>query len=1133
VLVGCIFDDYRKAHSRLLKQHSVRTVVALTAAFDCVDSNEDGSIDFQEWCALLRRYFYMTELLPSASRSAVGRFVQAWCGTRPSKPVTDEDDTFTSEQLVKMRTLFGMLDTDGNGAINLPEFLSLMEVLSLNLEVTVAPSLLSRRSRLWLRVKGVLERAASWHVPRVRAWVTSPRFEGCVMFVVALALVALFAQSSRGNHSAEAEFWFGAVDWAFTVVFLIEVGLKVTGLGLRLWWVDPWNRVDFVLVGFSVALKFAVAVASTNSVRLSRMTRLLRVVRSFRSLRSLKTLAVLKRLSTAASAFVHIAPVMLDWGRVVGLVFYAWSALGCELFKGAQDDLRQRLIDHPELNHHHRLDETANFDSFLGAALVLITVFSGSNWSYAMLRVMEVRSRYAAWYFCIFFLVTVTVLSSVLTAIAVEVYLRVQTDAKKDVPDSVGSPPSGTTAGGDDTSHSQPSAQPSSGANGNPLWAHGDLAQSQTGRGRMEEEGGNGSGSPDVVAEGSAPAAVPPAVVAAAAATTTTTGVGPTTTAAATAHGGAASVFAAGSRDGVRGQRAVRESAARDPKPARGDVAGAAAPARAAAAGSGPGPMRGAVVSKWAKVRRAVLLARKLQLLRSAVEGMAPVQASGLGKYAVSLAGLGMSPEFAALVASVSPGEKVGLGSFMPLQGEASASHRRSQRRDSSSSHTSGSRRERSDRSSRGRARRGSHQSSSGSAGGLGKFPADGSRFTGQPTSAAATLPAASKWAKVRRAVALARRLQVLRTAVEGMVPPGRRTGFGAYTVPLAGLEVPPEFESLLATVEPGRSLGLGSLRAREAGPRVPGASSQRLPRRSGGHREVVDGEPVQARPGSNRNRFDSSDGDDESEHPGGGTEGGGGGGGVTMATGMGRSGLPTPPVTPDPQLLLPVSPVGLSPTGDHLGMASPGQAQRTALSAYALSVAGKWFGAAMPPPAGGFGAGSPTSGADAHGVLSGAGSPSLYDSDTSRPFRGQSIGGDVELGGADPVVRVRRRRVTGGNAIRSWEVALHETVGCVHWRRTFSRSPLGCCCCVCPLAHPLSLFLQGVGWKPQSARVCVQPPQLCDGASCAQSLWRFMPCLALLTCAGCAFRCIWHLCANLRTCARCTRRPTFWRTPA
>lgn len=63
---------------------------------------------------------------------------------------------------------------------------------------------------------------------------------------------------------------------------------------------------------------------------------------------------------------------------------------GCELFKGAQEDLRVLIESHPELEEHHKLDDTANFDTLRGATLLLLTIFAGCNWSYAMLRVMEV-----------------------------------------------------------------------------------------------------------------------------------------------------------------------------------------------------------------------------------------------------------------------------------------------------------------------------------------------------------------------------------------------------------------------------------------------------------------------------------------------------------------------------------------------------------------------------------------------------------------------------------------------------------------------------------------------------------------------------------------------------------------------
>jgi hypothetical protein len=48
------------------------------------------------------------------------------------------------------------------------------------------------------------------------------------------------------------------------------------------------------------------------------------------------------------------------------------------------------MESHPHLDEHHKLDDTANFDTLRGATLLLLTIFAGCNWSYAMLRVMEV-----------------------------------------------------------------------------------------------------------------------------------------------------------------------------------------------------------------------------------------------------------------------------------------------------------------------------------------------------------------------------------------------------------------------------------------------------------------------------------------------------------------------------------------------------------------------------------------------------------------------------------------------------------------------------------------------------------------------------------------------------------------------
>lgn len=94
VLTAMVFESYRAQHKTLLQDHRLHTVVALTAAFDCVDANEDGLLDFNEWVALLKRY---SQLVPGSGLFA------------------DEDDDLTN--MHKMRVLFEAMDVNSDGEL--------------------------------------------------------------------------------------------------------------------------------------------------------------------------------------------------------------------------------------------------------------------------------------------------------------------------------------------------------------------------------------------------------------------------------------------------------------------------------------------------------------------------------------------------------------------------------------------------------------------------------------------------------------------------------------------------------------------------------------------------------------------------------------------------------------------------------------------------------------------------------------------------------------------------------------------------------------------------------------------------------------------------------------------------------
>ena len=64
-------------------------------------------------------------------------------------------------------------------------------------------------------------------------------------------------------------------NYAFTVIFLVEAAIKITGLGWRNYWHNGWNKFDFFLVAMAmVDIGFTQIASHGSSVRASNANQL-------------------------------------------------------------------------------------------------------------------------------------------------------------------------------------------------------------------------------------------------------------------------------------------------------------------------------------------------------------------------------------------------------------------------------------------------------------------------------------------------------------------------------------------------------------------------------------------------------------------------------------------------------------------------------------------------------------------------------------------------------------------------------------------------------------------------------------------------------------------------------------------
>ena len=119
----------------------------------------------------------------------------------------------------------------------------------------------------------------------------------------------------------EILFYFNA---ALSIIFAVEMALKLGGIGINGYTSDPVNTFDGLIVIVSMA-ELLLAPGAGSGVSALRAFRLLRVFRLVRSWKSLNRL-----LTIMASAFFEVFPFML----VLYLCIFIFSLVGMQFFGG-------------------------------------------------------------------------------------------------------------------------------------------------------------------------------------------------------------------------------------------------------------------------------------------------------------------------------------------------------------------------------------------------------------------------------------------------------------------------------------------------------------------------------------------------------------------------------------------------------------------------------------------------------------------------------------------------------------------------------------------------------------------------------------------------------------------------------
>ncbi|XP_029363336.1 voltage-dependent L-type calcium channel subunit alpha-1D [Echeneis naucrates] len=210
--------------------------------------------------------------------------------------------------------------------------------------------------------------------------INSSQFE-YVMFVLILGNTLTLAV----QHYEQSKLFTSIMDilnMIFTVVFTIEMIIKLLALRAHHYFIDPWNSFDALIVVGSV-LDIVVSEFSGGGGHSEGKGESGKVsitfFRLFRVLRLVKLLSKGEGIRTLLWTFVKSLQALPYVGLLIAMIFFIYAVIGMQTFgKVAVDD-----------NTH--INRNCNFQTFFMAVLVLFRCATGEQWQEIMLAALPGR----------------------------------------------------------------------------------------------------------------------------------------------------------------------------------------------------------------------------------------------------------------------------------------------------------------------------------------------------------------------------------------------------------------------------------------------------------------------------------------------------------------------------------------------------------------------------------------------------------------------------------------------------------------------------------------------------------------------------------------------------------------------
>ncbi|XP_073996715.1 ca[2+]-channel protein alpha[[1]] subunit T isoform X3 [Rhodnius prolixus] len=274
-------------------------------------------------------------------------------------------------------------------------------------------------------------------------------FDNAVLFFIALNCITLAMERPNIPPTSKERLFLSTANYVFTVVFSIEMFVKVVAAGMfygtEAYFTSGWNVMDGSLVIISI-IDLLMSLISSSSPRIFNILRVFRLLRSLRPLRVINRAPGLKLVvQTLLSSLKPIGNIVL----ICCTFFIIFGILGVQMFKGSFYYCEGPNIKHVKNKTDCLADEKNvwlnrkyNFDDLFKALMSLFVLSSRDGWvniMYTGLDAVGVDQQpienYSEWrllYFIAFILLVGFFVLNMFVGVVVENFHRCREEQEKE-----------------------------------------------------------------------------------------------------------------------------------------------------------------------------------------------------------------------------------------------------------------------------------------------------------------------------------------------------------------------------------------------------------------------------------------------------------------------------------------------------------------------------------------------------------------------------------------------------------------------------------------------------------------------------------------------------------------------------